>query len=238
MPLAHLRFTSEDDEVLQKVVMFMRGQGKVTLAVQEVSKDGKKHIHLLIDTSKTISTCGQLLSAAFPAYVGNGSKSLSAFKKSMDHNILYCSKGTKESSPVVLFTTLDENVIEDAHKKYWLDQQKFVTEHQAEKKKAKPPSMIDRIVSSIPKDLAMRYVYLQSIYHPSDKENTELYKIKEQIFHIVVMNFGQYAKICDDIIITRHINGTLLRLVTLYGNEADQKSFTQRLQVRIGHNVY
>jgi len=238
MPEGHLRFTEESDEILDKVVLFCRGQGKVILAVKEVSKDGKKHIHLLINTSLTISRCGQLISKAFPAHVGNGSKSFAAFKKSLDHNILYCSKGTKELPPVVLFTTLESIVIEDAHKKYWTDQQKFVTEHAAEKKKVKPPSMVERIVSDIPKTLGMRYVYLQSIYKPSDTEITESFKIVDEIIEdYVIANFGNYAKICDDSIITKHINGTLLRLVTIYGNKVEQKSFAKRFNARVRHNV-
>lgn len=237
MPDAHLRFTSEDDEVLKAVVLFCRGQGKVTLAVQEVSKDGKKHIHLLINTSKTISTFGQQLSKAFPAHVGNGSKSVSAFKKTMDDNILYCSKGTKESSPVVLFTTLDENVIEDAHKKYWIEQEKFVTTNAA-KPKDKQPNFIQRVVSQIPPVLAREYVACQALYKASDSQLHTLANAKNEIQNICIQCLGQYAKTCDDNIVTRLINGVLLCLVTTYGNKQEQESMCSRIKNRIQHNLF
>jgi len=232
MPEGHLRFTEESDEILDKVVLFCRGQGKVILAVKEVSKDGKKHIHLLINTSLTISRCGQLISKAFPAHVGNGSKSFMAFKKSLEHNILYCSKGTKELPPVVLFTTLESIVIEDAHKKYWLDQQKFVTEHAAEKKKAKAPNFIEKVMVHLSLEQKRKYSYLQGIYNPSDVQISERLKIEKEINTVCIVSLGHYAKTLDDSIVSRLINGVRLKCVTDYGHQDEIAVIVQRLSVR------
>jgi len=232
MPEAHLRFTSEEDEVLDNVVLFCRGQGKVILAVKELSKDGKKHIHLLINTSKTISTCGQLISKAFPAHVGNGSKSFTAFKKTLDDNILYCSKGTKELPPVVLFTTLESIVIENAHKKYWLDQEKFVTEYAADKKKVKAPNFIEKVMMELSLEQKRKYSYLQSIYNPSDVEKCERLKYEKEINTVCIVSLGKYAKTLDDNIVSRLINGVRLKCVTDYGHKEEIESIVQRLSVR------
>jgi len=244
MPEAHLRFTSEDDAILDSVVLFCRGQGKVILAVKEVSKDGKKHIHLLINTSLTISRCGQLISLAFPAHVGNGSKSFMAFKKSLDHNILYCSKGTKELPPVVLFTTLESIVIEDAHKKYWVDQQKFVTDNAANPnavKKIKPPSFVEKVSKSLEVALAKRYVSLQHLNWVGnmDPVSRNMYNdCRKEIAQHCIANLGQAYKILDDSIVRKLINGVMLSIVTIYGNKVEREAYQNRVWARTENDVY
>jgi len=244
MPEGHLRFTEESDEILDKVVLFCRGQGKVILAVKEVSKDGKKHIHLLINTTLTISRCGQLISKAFPAHVGNGTKSFTAFKKSLEHNILYCCKGTKELPPVVLFTTLESIVIEDAHKKYWVDQQIFVTENGAKPvlvKKIKAPSFVEKTTKTVDTALAKKYVSLQ--HHNWIGTNDPLMNVmyndtRKQISRHCVNCLGEAFKILDDVIVRKLVNGVLLSLVTIYGNKQEKESYQDRVWSRTDNDVY
>lgn len=240
MVFCHTRITHEDDEVLSAILLWCRSNSKVHLCVKEVSKIDKKHIHMLHDTIKTISSFGTNLRKQFPFLKGNGSHASQEFKKSLDDNILYCCKGTKENSPVVLFTILDQVVIDNAHKKYWEDQQKFLIEKGVtpEDKKKKNISMIERIIQEIPQELARSYVSLQAEYKPSDYEVNELYKVKEEIMETVIGCFGKYAKMCDDRIITNHINGTLIRLVTIYGNSDEVKVFKTRLLNRVRQNTF
>ena len=83
----------------------------------------------MCEFGKTASTFGQQLLRKFPSLKGNQSHSSKEFKESYDHNLRYLSKGTKNNSPVVLFTTLELNEIEDAHKRFWIEQEKWLTEH-------------------------------------------------------------------------------------------------------------
>lgn len=244
MPQAHLRFTSEDDEILDSVILFCRGQGKVFLAVKELSKDAKKHIHLLIETTKTISTCGQSISKAFPAHVGNGSKSFTAFKKSLDDNILYCCKGTKELPPVVLFTTLESIVIENAHKKYWEEQQKFVTDNAVNPnavKKIKVPSFVERVSKSLEVALAKRYVQLQAANWTGnlDPLTRSMYnESRKEIAQHCILNLGQAYKVLDDSIVRKLINGVMLSIVTIYGNKVEREAYQNRVWARTENDVY
>ena len=83
MVFVHSRITSEDDVVLNSVILWIRSNAKCILAVQETSRDDKKHIHVMCEYSKTISTFGQKFLKEFPNLKGNGSHSCQEFKKVM-----------------------------------------------------------------------------------------------------------------------------------------------------------
>jgi len=240
MVFVHSRITSEDDDLLDKVVLWVRSNAKCILAVKEISKEGKKHIHVMSEFSKTVSTFGQKLTKEFPNLKGNGSHSTKEFKESYDQNLRYLSKGTKQNSPVVLFTTLELNEIEDAHKRFWIEQQKWLTEHgvkpEDKTKKQREPNFKEKVIAQLPQGTAAAYSALQSIYHPSDYEMQELSKVKNIIIYTTIRCFGKYAKDLDDNIITRSINGVLLKCVTDYGHESEQKVMIERIANRSSHN--
>ena len=242
MVFIHTRVTSEDDSLLNSVILHIRSEAKCILAVQEISKEGKKHIHAVSEYGKTASTFGQRLVKAFPQIKGNRSHSTAEVREDLDTNIRYCSKGEKNTLPVVLFTTLDKIVIEDAHKKFWEIQEKFITDkgkgEENVKKKTKTIPFVEKICDKIPDTLANSYTALQGLYNPSDYERALLEKDKNDIMDICILSFGQLAKVLDDNILSRTINGVLLKLVTDNGNTEQKKVMCARLRNRVGHSVY
>lgn len=242
MVFVHTRVTSEDDNLLNSVILHIRSEAKCILAVQEISKEGKKHIHVVSEYGKTASTFGQRLVKAFPQIKGNRSHSTAEIREDLDTNIRYCSKGTKEILPVVLFTTLDKSVIEDAHKKFWEIQKKFVTENakgeENVKKKVKTESFVRKICDRIPDTLANSYTALQGLYNPSDYERALLEKDRNDIMDICILSFGHAAKTIDDYILSRHINAVFTTLVSENGNKEQKAAMCARLRNRVGHSVY
>jgi len=241
MPAAHLRFTDEDTEVLKAVCLFSRGHGKVLLAVEEVSKEGKKHMHLLIETSKTISTFGQQLSKAFPAHVGNGAKSLGIFKKDYHANYLYCCKGLKQSLPIVYYTILTDQEVLNFWNEYWQNQAKFVAEHKSEKKRIKVPTFVEKVSTTLDEALSKRYVSLQ--HHnwigTLDPVSRIMYNdSRKEIAQHCILNLGQAFKVLDDSIVRKLINGVLLSIVTIYGNKVEKESYQNRVWSRTENDVY
>lgn len=242
MVFVHTRVTSEDDSLLNSVILHIRSEAKCLLAVQEISKEGKKHIHVLSEYAKTVSTFGQRLTKAFPQIKGNRSHSSAEFRTDFETNLRYCCKGEKNSPPVVLYKSIGDIVIEDAHKKFWETQEKYVTEKGNKlddfQKKKKTVSFVKQIVDKIPDSLANSYTALQGLYNPSDYERGLLEKDKNDIMDICILSFGQLAKTVDDYILSRCINGVLVKLVTDNGNTEQRQAMCSRLRNRVGHSVY
>lgn len=242
MPECHCRIRNESDEVLKSIVLWSRSQGKVYIAVQEVGKNDGKHIHLIIDTAKTISTFRQNFLKEFPALKGNQSYSMKQFEKDLDHNIRYCCKGSKTDLPHILFTSLSQNEIEQAHKKFWEEQEKYLIEHgvkpEEKGKKERQPNFIEKVMLKIPLELKQSYVSLQAMYKPSDYEKSLLEKDRQDIMDICIICLGRFAKTCDDLIVTRLINGVFLKIVTDYGDKEQFLAMSSRIKARIGYNLY
>lgn len=245
MVFVHSRITSEDDVVLNSVVLWIRSNAKCILAVKEISRDGKKHIHVMSEYSKTVSTFGQKLLKQFPDLKGNQCHSTTEFKKSYDENLRYLCKGEtagKKSPVTILFTTLDESVIEDAQKRFWEEQEKFKTINGLKNdavlgKKSKQVPFIEKVVNALPVGVAGTYSALQALYKPSDYEKHKLEEVKTIIIDTTIMQMGQLAKVLDDNILTRMINGVLLKCVTDYGQPEEKKSMCKRLRSRIDLNL-
>jgi len=244
MVFVHSRITSEDDVVLNSVILWIRSNAKCILAVQEISKEGKKHIHVMSEYGKTISTFGQKLLKEFPQLKGNQCHSTKEFKESYDHNLRYLCKGemSGKKNPVrVLFHSLSETVIEDAHERFWDEQKKWLTEKGVkpeDKKKKRQPNFIEKVMLELPVGVASAYSALQALYKPSDFEIEDLVKTKKLIIDTCLQCLGQYAKVCDDNIITRLINGVLLKCVTDYGNKEEKKEMFSRIEKRISYNLF
>jgi len=244
MVFVHSRVTSEDDVVLNSVILWIRSNAKCILAVQEVSKEGKKHIHVMSEYSKTISTFGQKLLKEFPNLKGNQSHSTKEFKESYDHNLRYLCKGeiSGKKNPVrVLFTSLTINEIEDAHERFWDEQKKWLTEHgvkpEDKKKKIRAPNFKEKVIAQLPVGVAAAFSSLQSMYKPSDYELAEFEKVKKIIMDTCFQCMGQYAKDCDDNIMSRLVNGIFVKCVTDYGNTEEKRALYDRLGKRISHNL-
>lgn len=242
MPECHLRVRSDDDVVLNSIVLWCRSQAKVYIAVQEIGKSDGKHIHVILDTNLSISRFRQLLIEKFPILHGNRSYSCKNFKEDLEHNIRYCCKGTKETLPVTLFHSISLDEITKAHKKFWEIQEKYLTEHGVKvednptKKKSTP--FVEKVFDQLPCGVAAAYAGLQSIYHPSDYELSELEKVKDLIIDTVIKSLGKFSKTCDDHILTRLINGVFIKCVTDCGNKDDLQALKSRMKNRISQNLY
>jgi len=123
-------------------------------------------------------------------------------------------------------------VIENAHKKYWLDQEKFVTEHQADKKKPKAPNFIEKVMMHLSLEDKKGYSFYQGIYNPSDNEKFNRIKYEKIINTACIIALGHFAKTLDDIIVSRLINGVRLKCVTDYGQQLELEAIVSRLVVR------
>lgn len=245
MVFVHSRITSEDDVVLNSVILWIRSNAKCILAVREISRDGKKHIHVMSEYAKTVSTFGQKLLKQFPNLKGNQSHSTTEFKKSYDENLRYLCKGEiagKKSPVTILYSSLEQSVTEDAHKRFWEEQENFktingLTNDAVLKKKSKQVPFIEKVVNSLPVGVAETYSALQSLYKPSDYERHQLEETKDVIIDTTIMQMGQLSKVLDDNILTRMINGVLLKCVTDYGKPEEKKAMCKRLRNRVGHNL-
>jgi len=243
MPELHFRVKSESDELLENIVLWCRQNGKVIIAVKEIGKTDGKHIHVIIEPSKTISTFRQNFLKTFPDLKGNQSYSCKEIKKDLDHNVRYCAKGTKDEMPVILYSTLSGNEIEDAHKLFWENQKNWLTEHgvpaPGEKpKKDRTPNFIEKVVIAVPDATKNAYVGLQALHKPSDYERSQLLEVRDQIMDLCILFLGKYAKTCDDLIVTRLMNGVFLKIVTDYGNKEQISAMSCRIKARVGFNVY
>lgn len=242
MPECHFRVRSECDEELKSIVIWCRSQSKVYIAVQEIGKNDGKHIHVVVDTSKTISTFRQNFIKQFPNLKGNQSYSLKKFEKDLDHNIRYCCKGTKDSHPVVLFTILTQDEIESAHKKFWEEQKKYLTEHGVKSvdkptKTTRAPNFKEKVIAQLPVGVPAAYSALYAMYKRSDYEEAEFKKVRKIIIDTVLLCLGKYAKDIDDNIVTRNINGVLYKCVTDYGQPEEKQVLFDRMEARVSYNL-
>lgn len=118
----HFRLTEEDKQFLTNdVIVYLISISVVDLAVYEVSKIGKSHIHVILQPLKTKSTFLQQFHAHFKRrYVGNKSITCETLKKEKENNYIYLCKGTRDSPPQVLhkLSSIDTDFY---WKKYWED---------------------------------------------------------------------------------------------------------------------
>lgn len=240
MPNAHLRVRHDDDVVLNSITLWCRSKGKVYISVQEIGKNDGKHIHLLIDTSQTISTFRQQLLKDFPILKGNRSYSCQEFKQDYDHNLRYVCKGTKETLPHILYHSILMDEIIDAHKNFWKQKEEFLIEHgvaPVDKKKKRTPPFKEKVISQLPEGVAAAYSALYALYKRSDYEEHEYKKVRKSIIDTTILCMGQFGKDCDDNILTRNINGVLLKCVTDYGNKESKQVICDRLENRVSYNL-
>lgn len=244
----HMRVRHDDDVVLNSVVLWCREHSKVTLAVKEFGKNDGKHIHILLDPIKTVSTFRQKFVAKFPILKGNQSYSMKKMEKNLDHNIRYCCKGKKKELPQVLFTILTENEIEDAHKRFWQEQEKYLTEHGAKPIEFEPVETVqaktrktmpfkEKVVAQLPEELCIHYCELYC-KNKDAKEYIRYDKVRQRIIDQTMLCMGRLGKDLDDNILIRMINGVLLKIMTDYGNEEQQKKFFGQTSSRIIDRVY
>jgi len=239
MPQAHFRVRHDDDAVLNSITLWCRSHAKVYISVQEMGKNDGKHIHVIIDTNKTISTFRQNFIKEFPELKGNQSYSLKIFEKDLDHNIRYVCKGTKEQLPNILFKTITMDEVINAHKTFWENQKQFLIEKgvNPDKPTKKVIPFKDRVISQLPVGVPAAYSALQAMYKRSDYEEHEYQKVRKTIVNTTILSMGQYGKDCDANILTRLINGVLLKCVTDYGNKEEKEKICERLTNLVNHNL-
>jgi len=124
MVLLTFRLTDDNREMLDSAVVFARTTAVVSLAVFEISKQDKAHIHMLFETKNTKSAWVQSFHKYFKnRWVGNKSYSCSELEKDKENFYIYCCKGTRFKGPDVLFklAELTDDQIEIYWKKYWED---------------------------------------------------------------------------------------------------------------------
>lgn len=121
--LYHFRLTDDNKEMLEQCVVWLRSVTVVHLAVYEISKIGKGHIHVIFDT-KGKSTLMQQFHKFFKnRWSGNKSFSCETLKKELENNYIYLCKGTRDSEPNVLYK-LQSIDVSMYHNKYWEDKPK------------------------------------------------------------------------------------------------------------------
>lgn len=133
MVLYTFRLTDDNHQMLKDFVVYARSVAVVDLAVFEISKEGKPHIHMLFEPTKpkTKSAWVQAFHKFFKnRWVGNQSYSCTELRENKENFIIYCCKGTRFYPPDVLYNRthtgekepyLTNEVIENYWKKYWED---------------------------------------------------------------------------------------------------------------------
>lgn len=124
-PWLTLRITHDQSDTLQLLTIWFQKISVVPISVEEISKDGKKHLHLLFKLHKiTKSACMQAFHKKYPTLKGNESISCTVLKKEKENFMFYCCKGTRYTEPKIItydtdYITLDK--IKENYIRYWSD---------------------------------------------------------------------------------------------------------------------
>lgn len=126
MVVLHFRLTDENKEMLISAINWIQSVGVVYYAVSEISKQGKLHIHAIIDVNNKSTFIQQFHKHFKNRWHGNKSYSCEALKKDLINNYIYLSKGTRDDLPNVIHKIADitDENIKEYHDKYWEDKPK------------------------------------------------------------------------------------------------------------------
>lgn len=143
-----LRLDVEDNDSWRKRISdWLSGNGNGFICVKEVSGDNH-HVHVILDSVKSIKVLRSSLTRAFPECVGNKGYSLKLCDDNYDAYIRYICKGEDVNTPPnvwvkqgLKYTAED---IHDAHQKYWVNNEALI-ENSKKRAKVEKESVVEQV---------------------------------------------------------------------------------------------
>lgn len=189
----HLRLTVSQD-FASAFEHFLKPRCSKYICVFEISTQGVEHYHLHFMYMKTMSTFRQQMLDAYPNLKGNGQYSLSQTKDEAAHDNYVCKGENNETLPVVRYKSslkYTDAYIEQSHKAFWI-------------KNAELPKLRQKKHS----ETFMEYVLLQDEI-TSINTTYDIRIIRKSIYYTVMKCLGQKAKVLDESIVRRIVNGVM-----------------------------
>lgn len=154
MEFYHFRLTEPEEGMLESCVNWLCSNKLclVELAVSEVSRQDKLHIHVILGISNKSTLFQQFHREFKNRWHGNKSYSCEMLKKAKENNYIYLCKGTRNSLPKIIYKLafLTDEKIKEYHDKYWEDKP-IEKEHQVimRKKKSEVKSWSQELTDTI-----------------------------------------------------------------------------------------
>lgn len=230
MPIFQFRVTEPDDDMITKLVLWIRSKTQTLLAVKEMSQAEKKHIHVLIDI-KNKSTFIQQFHKQFLTYKGNKSYSCEELREPLENSLKYLSKGEKSGElPIILFSKYSSEEILQFHNEYY--------EHPAAQKKLKEKEKEPKLnwtqevkrdyQKEHPSEIAyLQFQHIKNQWLPTDEEKQRLNDAKYHLFKYCMRRLGKSVKVLDESIIKKLFNGVYNSFVQ--DNEVSAEVFNKDL---------
>lgn len=125
MEYYHFRLTDPEQKMLESCVNWLCGNKLcvVELAVEEVSKQDKLHMHVILGITNKSTLFQQFHKKFENRWHGNKSYSCETLKKSKENNYIYLCKGTRNALPKIIYklSMITDEKIKEYHDKYWED---------------------------------------------------------------------------------------------------------------------
>lgn len=195
MVLIEHRVTNDRDHC-EMVVHWASHYNKVIMACFELSKKGVEHMHMVLDTDKTVSTYRQKFVDQFPYMVGNKSYKISPVLD-LERKLRYICKGTQMFKPDVIAG--DVNEANNLYNQFWEENAKLLSEG-VKQTHQKLKSTRTTFMQEVKDEFQKRYPKFTPNYNKNDLEILTLFLCKR---------LGKAVKILDEIILKRMVLGLL-----------------------------
>ena len=198
MVLIEHRVTADRHRCIQ-VVKFVQKLNNVYMACYEFSKYNVGHMHMVVDTEKTVSTYRQQFTDEFTDMVGNRCYKISPVLD-LEAKLRYVCKGTKMFPPDVIID--DYGILlnsKEYYKQFWEENAKLLAEGVKETHQ-KLKSTRTTFMQEVKDEFLKRYPKFVPNYNKKDLEILTLFLCKR---------LGKAVKILDEIILKRMVLGLL-----------------------------
>lgn len=118
------------------------------ICAYEEAKDENKHVHLILDSVKTLKAVRSSFVREFPENAGNKGYSLKLCDDDFAAYIRYICKGNSKTEPPVIWSRqgllYTDEAVQDAWQKYWVNNASL-EENRAKRAKVEKESIIDQV---------------------------------------------------------------------------------------------
>jgi len=192
----HLRLTVST-QLIDSFEGFLKQQCSKYICVFEISKEGVEHYHLHFMYMKTMSAFRQAMQKQFTELqkVGNGTYSMAATTDEPAHDAYVCKGADKNTLPVIKYNSslkYTQEYVKQSHEAFWLKNAEI---RQVSTKRTKSETFLE-------------YVLKQEAITSLDVTQ-DMSRLRKHIFLCVMKCLGQKAKILDECIVRRMVNGVL-----------------------------
>jgi len=203
LPFLHFRFTHKNPEELAKLHTFLLSfKTPFITTVEEADTEvARTHTHTLIQTDQSVIQFAKKFKAKsyFPDSNGKSDFGTCVVKQPTDM-LCYVCKGSRDSLPVVAYSSWSSEVIELAHKVFWERNKEIKESHIKKPKKEKQASWTQRVAQEYKEKYPNQVVR----HCPLDKYH---------VFCFCLDRMGAEVKVLDTIIIRRLTLGVVNHLI-------------------------